>query len=98
MLFAAMFPGSLKTTFEVNRFTSSNVDEDGALRVLLHVLAPDLRCLPWELAYDGSRREWLSSGRATPLSRYVDVAAPPAREISLPIRILICMPNQTICL
>jgi formylglycine-generating enzyme required for sulfatase activity len=95
-LFEALFTETLRSTFAVNRHTASPDGRESALRLLLHVLDDDVRRLPWELAYDGFRKEWLATGRATPLSRYVDASPVNLPPVTLPLRLLVCVaePND----
>ena len=95
-LFEALFVATLGSTYAVNRHTASPDGQDVALRLMLHVLDDQLRRLPWELAYDGFRKEWLATGRATPLSRYVDACPVSLSAVTLPLRLLVCVaePND----
>jgi len=95
-LFEALFVETLGSTYAVNRHTTAPEGQDVALRLMLHVLDDELRRLPWELAYDHVRKEWLATGRATPLSRYLDACAVSLPAVTLPLRLLVCVaePND----
>ena len=92
-LFERLLPGDLGTSFELNLKEADGSRGDAALRVMLQVLAEDLRGLPWEVLHHPVQgmAMWLCTDRRTPLSRYVGAAVPPPVRVSLPLRILVCL-------
>jgi len=87
-LFDALFPGDLRSRYDVSRQMAA--DRDRGLRVRLRIATPELAQLPWEWLYDARAAEFVALSTHTPLVRYLDVPQPgrPLRTAP-PLRILV---------
>lgn len=84
-----ILPGNLLTALEVNQRVLQAKNPGARLRVTVQLLAEELHGLPWELAFDSHRHEWLAVHASTPFSRYVEAPVPSALRASRPLRVLI---------
>ncbi len=84
-LFAALFTGAVYGRYMASIATARARGE--ALRLVLHVRAPELAAVPWETLFDPEAGEYLC--QSEPLVRHVDVAAPIAPlTVQPPLRVL----------
>jgi hypothetical protein len=88
-LFSALFDGDVLSRYAESVGTARAKDEKG-LRIRLHIEAPDLAGLPWELMYNREKREFLGLSKQALITRYIHVPRPPAPlHTDHPLRILI---------
>lgn len=95
ILFDALFSDEVRSCY---RTSLASAKADGKrLRLRLRVEAPELAMLPWEFLYDVQEGDHISLLKATPLTRYLEMARPVSPlTIQPPIRILamVASPND----
>ncbi|HEV7992847.1 MAG TPA: CHAT domain-containing protein [Gemmatimonadaceae bacterium] len=65
------------------------------VRVRLRVAAPNLAVIPWEFIYSERLRGFLGVSDRTPVVRYLELPqAIPSLEATLPVRVLLAIPEQ----
>ncbi|MEO7522041.1 MAG: hypothetical protein ABIW79_09520 [Gemmatimonas sp.] len=70
---------------------------DGAngVRLRLRIEAPELAVIPWEYVYSERLRCFLGVSERTPIVRYLELPqAIPSLETTLPVRVLLVVPEQ----
>ena len=93
-LFEAVFAG------EVYACLSASLNQVNAavqgLRLRLRIDAAELHGWPWEYLYNQRLDRFLSLAVETPVVRYLELPQPPpALEVKLPLRILVCIASPT---
>lgn len=74
ILFDALFSDEVRSCY---RTSLASAKADGKrLRLRLRVEAPELAMLPWEFLYDVQEGDHISLLKATPLTRYLEMACP----------------------
>jgi hypothetical protein len=90
-LFSALFSGDVLSRY-AESVGISRAKEHKGLRIRLHIQAPELAGLPWELMYNSEKREFLGLSKQALVTRYVHVPRPPAPlHTDHPLRILIAI-------
>lgn len=87
-LFDAVFVGEIPARFAVTRERAANANR--GIRIRIRCLTPSSAMLPWELLYDGTRRQYLALSAKTVVCRYLELPDPPEPlAVALPLRVLV---------
>ena len=73
-LFEALLVGEVRSRYDVS--LAQAAAQRKGLRLRLHIRAPELAALPWELLYDPRQGEYIGLSQKTPLVRYIDLPQP----------------------
>ena len=98
-LFDMLLPADLLTCYRHSRDQARR--ESKCLRLRLRIDAPELAALPWEFLFDAADGDHVSLNRETPLTRCLEIAAPPEPlVVPPPLRILgmVASPNDQVAL
>ena len=86
-LFKALFGNELRSCYDISWERAAQ--QSKGLRLRLHIEAPELAALPWELLYDPRQAEYICLSQHTPLLRYLDLPqAVQPFKVPPPLRIL----------
>jgi hypothetical protein len=86
-LFGALFGNDI-----LSRYAESVGMAAARKGLRLHIQAPELAALPWELLYDPEKREFLGLSKRALITRYLHVPRPPSPlRAELPLRILVAI-------
>ena len=86
-LFAALFAGDVRARYAESVGLTG---QDAGLRVRLRIGPPELQELPWELAHDPEKCEFLVLSKRALVTRYLHVPRPtPPLEVEPPLRVLV---------
>ncbi len=87
-LFDAVFVGEIPARFAVTRERAANAGR--GIRIRIRCLTPSSAMLPWELMYDGTRRQYLALSAKTVACRYLELPDPPEPlAVAPPLRVLV---------
>ena len=82
-------------SFHFGQCCGASADGARGVRVRLRIAEPDLAVIPWEFIYSDSFGCFLGVSDRTPIVRYLELPqAIPSLEASLPVRVLIAIPDQ----
>ena len=86
-LFECLLCGEMRSRYEVSLDRAAQ--QGKGLRLRLHIAAPELAALPWELLYDPRREDYVCLSTNTQLVRYFNLPRPGrSLDIQPPLRIL----------
>jgi CHASE2 domain-containing sensor protein len=93
LFYGVLFSGAVGSLFQKS-LGQVYADPDRGVRIRLRIEPPDVAALPWELAYDASRKCFLATSSETPFTRYIELPVP-VRDLktALPIRVLVVIPG-----